>query len=50
MITGIMVGLFGLIDLVIDMPISVSNIFMFIATANMTFSVFLISKMNGLEA
>lgn len=50
LVTGFIIMLHGLMSLVIEMPLLINNILFFMAVSSMTFSVFLISKMQGLNA
>ncbi|MFA5303861.1 MAG: hypothetical protein WC393_05015 [Candidatus Nanoarchaeia archaeon] len=50
LVTGCIIMLHGIISLVVDMPMLINNILFFMAVSSMTFSVFLISKMQGLNA
>jgi len=50
LITGFLIMIHGLLSIVIEMPEFINNVLFFIAFSSMTFSVFLISKMQGLNA
>ncbi|MFA5333187.1 MAG: hypothetical protein WC376_01695 [Candidatus Nanoarchaeia archaeon] len=50
LVTGGIIMLHGIISLIVDMPMLINNILFFMAVSSMTFSVFLISKMQGLNA
>ena len=50
LVTGFIIMLHGLMSIMIDMPLFINNILFFMAVSSMTFSVFLISKMQGLNA
>ncbi|MDD4353034.1 MAG: hypothetical protein PHN56_01110 [Candidatus Nanoarchaeia archaeon] len=50
LVTGVIIMIYGLISLVIEMPVLINNILFFLAISSMTFSVFLISRMQGLNA
>lgn len=50
LITSLAVLAYGFMGLLIEMPLAASNAMLFLSTSSMAFSVFLISKMNGLNA
>jgi len=50
LITGLIIMIHGILSIIIEMPIIINNILFFTAVLSMTFSIFLISKMNGLSA
>lgn len=50
LITGLIIMIYGLLSMVIEMPLIVNNALFFVAVSSMTFSIFLISRMNGLSA
>jgi hypothetical protein len=50
LITGLIIMIYGLVSIIIEMPLLINNILFFMAVSSMTFSIFLISKMNGLNA
>ena len=50
LITGFIIMVYGLLSMVIEMPLLINNLLFFTAVSSMTFSVFLISRMQGLNA
>jgi hypothetical protein len=50
LIIGFLLMFYGLIGLFIEMPLLINNVLFFLAVSGMTFSVFLISKIQGLNA
>jgi hypothetical protein len=50
LILGFIIMIHGLMSIIIDIPMLINNILFFITISSMTFSIFLISKMQGLNA
>ncbi len=50
LIIGFIIMVYGLLSMVVDIPLIINNILLFVSLCAMTASIFLISKMNGLSA
>jgi hypothetical protein len=50
LIIGFIMMVYGLLSMIINIPLIINNILLFISLCAMTASIFLISKMNGLSA
>jgi hypothetical protein len=50
LVIGFIIMVYGLLSMIINIPLIINNILLFISLCAMTTSIFLISKMNGLSA